>query len=47
MNQQLVAKYLDHFDEGAIEARSEELTRYILTVWPGPPDHDVQPVDQP
>jgi hypothetical protein len=37
MNQQLVEKHPDGFAEASIEARSEELARHILAIWPGPP----------
>jgi hypothetical protein len=37
MNQQLVDKHADGFDEASIDDRSEDLARHILAVWPGPP----------
>jgi Protein of unknown function (DUF1524)/Protein of unknown function DUF262 len=36
MNQQLVEEYPEHFDDQAIAARSEQLARHILAIWPGP-----------
>jgi hypothetical protein len=37
MNQQLVEKHPTGFDEESIGARSDELARHILALWPGPP----------
>lgn len=37
MNQQLVEKHATGFDDASIAARSDELARHILALWPGPP----------
>ena len=36
MNQQLVSRYSDHFDEASIEERGKHLAQEIAARWPGP-----------